>query len=144
MIDRPSFKKMVDLASHTNHGINIPSHKQTCRHILKMFKQQMCLLSDWLNVSALSLSFYSLYSSSHDRAQLWAGKLVWHVMHGRPTILMLILQSLATGLRSMPMGSGLRSMCSLVSLSSTQLTTVYNLGNYFSWFVTTFSLLCTR
>ncbi|KAH9063532.1 hypothetical protein EDB87DRAFT_1558211, partial [Lactarius vividus] len=53
VFNRPSFKRMVDLASSANHGVKLPSPKQTRGHVIKMFKQQMCLLKERLNVSSL-------------------------------------------------------------------------------------------
>ena len=54
VFSRPSFKKMVDIASHANHGVKLPSLKQTHGHIIKMFKQQMLVLKDWLSVGSFS------------------------------------------------------------------------------------------
>ena len=56
--EQPSFKKMIDLVS--NGSIALPSPRQTCRYIIKTFKQQMCLLKERLNVSSFILYLYSL------------------------------------------------------------------------------------
>ncbi|KAH9001365.1 hypothetical protein EDB92DRAFT_1788805, partial [Lactarius akahatsu] len=53
VLDSPSFKRMVDLASRANHGVKLPSPRQTRGRVIKNFKQQMCLLKERLNVSSL-------------------------------------------------------------------------------------------
>jgi hypothetical protein len=42
---------MVDIASCANRGVTLPSLKQTRGRIIKMFKEQMFLLKEQLNVS---------------------------------------------------------------------------------------------
>lgn len=54
VLDSPSFKRMVDLASRANHGVKLPSPRQTRGRVIKMFKQQMCLLKERLNSPAVS------------------------------------------------------------------------------------------
>ena len=54
---RPSFKRMVDIASHANRGVKLPSLRQTHGHIIRSFKQQMVVLKDRLNVSLFSHPF---------------------------------------------------------------------------------------
>ncbi|KAH9048196.1 hypothetical protein EDB84DRAFT_330541 [Lactarius hengduanensis] len=53
VFDRPSFKRLVDLASRANHGVKLPLPRQTRGRVIKMFKQQMCLLKERLSVSSL-------------------------------------------------------------------------------------------
>ncbi|KAH9033974.1 hypothetical protein EDB83DRAFT_2188442, partial [Lactarius deliciosus] len=50
VFSRPSFKRMIDIASRANHGVKLPSLKQTRGHVIKTFKQQMLILKDRLNV----------------------------------------------------------------------------------------------
>jgi len=42
---------MVDILSHANHDIKLPARKQTRARIIDIFKQQMDILKDRLNVS---------------------------------------------------------------------------------------------
>jgi hypothetical protein len=44
------FKKMLDIASRASHGVTLPSPKKTRVRIINMFKQQMYMLRDRLNV----------------------------------------------------------------------------------------------
>ena len=48
---------MIDIAARANHGVKLPSLKQTRGHIIKTFKQQMLVLRDRLNVSLISTPF---------------------------------------------------------------------------------------
>ncbi len=41
------------MLSHANRDVKLPARKQTCADILKMFRQQMSLLKDRLNVSRI-------------------------------------------------------------------------------------------
>ncbi|KAH9029620.1 hypothetical protein EDB84DRAFT_1271654, partial [Lactarius hengduanensis] len=62
VFNRLSFKRMIDLAARANHGVKLPSPGQTQGRIIKMFKQQMFLLKERLNVSSIFLfpSFLAL------------------------------------------------------------------------------------
>ncbi|KAH9077767.1 hypothetical protein EDB83DRAFT_2217123, partial [Lactarius deliciosus] len=57
VFNRPSFQKMIDIASRATRGVKIPSTWRTCGHIIKTFKQQMCLLKERLNVSSFLSPF---------------------------------------------------------------------------------------
>ena len=48
--NHPAFKKMVDLASRANRSIQLPKPKQARSRLIKMFKQQLLLLRERLNV----------------------------------------------------------------------------------------------
>ncbi|KAF8262702.1 hypothetical protein EI94DRAFT_1601197, partial [Lactarius quietus] len=51
LLKHPAFRKMLDITSRaTVRGIRLPSPKQSRGQIIKMFKQQMCLLRERLNV----------------------------------------------------------------------------------------------
>ncbi|KAH8981829.1 hypothetical protein EDB86DRAFT_2768185, partial [Lactarius hatsudake] len=56
VFSRPSFKRMIDIASRATRGVKLPSPWRTRGHIIKTFKQQMCLLKEWLNVSSFVFS----------------------------------------------------------------------------------------
>ena len=45
-----AFKKMLDIMSRSNRGIQLPSPKQSRSQIIKMFKHQLCLLRECLSV----------------------------------------------------------------------------------------------
>ncbi|KAH8983920.1 hypothetical protein EDB92DRAFT_1803497, partial [Lactarius akahatsu] len=62
VFNRPSFKRMIDLAACANHGVKLPSPGQTRGRVIKMFKQQMFLLKERLNASSVFLfpSFLAL------------------------------------------------------------------------------------
>ena len=63
---RPSFKRMIDIASCANHGVKLPSLRQTCGRIIRSFKQQMIILKDRLNVSLFSDLFHANYNSNYN------------------------------------------------------------------------------
>jgi hypothetical protein len=53
-VDHPSFKKMIDVASHATSGVSVPNRKATRREIMDSFKKQMSKLKERLNVCILS------------------------------------------------------------------------------------------
>ncbi|KAH9012604.1 hypothetical protein EDB83DRAFT_2233687, partial [Lactarius deliciosus] len=55
----PAFKKMLDIVSRANRSIRLPSPKQSRAQIIKMFKQQLRLLQDRLNVTFFLILFFS-------------------------------------------------------------------------------------
>ena len=61
VFSRPSFKRMIDIASRATRGVKLPSPWRTRGHIIKTFKQQMCLLKERLNVSSFVFSLCTLY-----------------------------------------------------------------------------------
>jgi hypothetical protein len=56
---------MVDIASRANRSVTLPSLKQTRGHIIKMFKEQMFLLKERLNVSVFFSSLLSALTTSY-------------------------------------------------------------------------------
>jgi hypothetical protein len=56
---------MIDIASCANRGVMLPSSKQTRGCIIKMFKEQMFLLKEWLNVSVFFSSLLSVLTTSY-------------------------------------------------------------------------------
>ncbi|KAF8263820.1 hypothetical protein EI94DRAFT_1595605 [Lactarius quietus] len=74
VFSRPSFKRMIDIASRANCGVKLPSMKQTRGHIIKTFKQQMFMLKERLNVHYISIPSFcandDLESCRDQRGQL--------------------------------------------------------------------------
>ena len=64
---RPSFKRMINIASRASRGVKLPSLKQTRGHIIKTFKEQVFILRDCLNVSII-LSLLTLLTNYVIRA----------------------------------------------------------------------------
>ncbi|PPR07906.1 hypothetical protein CVT24_002801 [Panaeolus cyanescens] len=52
--EHPTFKRMIELAARATRGIQLPTRKQTCAEILRMFKEQMKGLSERLNSKAVA------------------------------------------------------------------------------------------
>ena len=133
VLKNPTFRKMLNITSQATHGIRLPSPRQSRANIIKMFKQQLCLLWDCLNVYI----FLVCYSSFTDtcsliRAPLWVAKSSRHAMHGRLATPMLTLQSPVTGLKNKHLESGLLNKRYSDLFRWTWLTTVCNLGKHFT------------
>ncbi|KIK92390.1 hypothetical protein PAXRUDRAFT_147465 [Paxillus rubicundulus Ve08.2h10] len=54
-VDHPSFKKMIDVASHATKGVIIPNQNATHHEIIDLFKKQKMHLKEHLNVGFLEL-----------------------------------------------------------------------------------------
>ncbi|KAI9437034.1 hypothetical protein H4582DRAFT_1816282, partial [Lactarius indigo] len=84
VFSQPSFKRMINIASCTTHSVKLPSPCQTRAHIIKTFKQQMCLLKERLNVHSFlfSLSYVNAHTYLLEPYCGWRNQPAMYCMSG--------------------------------------------------------------